>query len=98
VIKDLAIEQWIRNVYKGDTKAQIAKTQKHKENKRKLGFALDKTRLIQFKRVVYLPKKVKKEFVKEIHKELIVKHLRINKTREAVTAYYYFPLLQSRVT
>jgi hypothetical protein len=41
--------------------------------------------------VVYLSKRVKKEFVKEIYKELLVRHLRINKTRKAVTACYYFP-------
>jgi hypothetical protein len=41
--------------------------------------------------MVYLPKKLKKEFVKEIYKEPLVRHLGIDKTREAVTAYYYFP-------
>jgi Integrase zinc binding domain len=46
--------------------------------------------------VVYLLKKVKKEFVKEIHEELLVKHFRINKTREAVIVCYYFSLI-SRV-
>jgi hypothetical protein len=54
---------------------------------------LDKTRLIRFKGVVYLPKKVKKEFVKEIYKEPTVRHLRIDKTKEAVTACYYFPFI-----
>jgi hypothetical protein len=51
---------------------------------------LNKTRLIRFKGVVYLPKKVKKEFVKEVYKEPLVEHLRIDKTREAVAACYYF--------
>jgi hypothetical protein len=46
---------------------------------------LNETRLIRFKKVVYLPKKVKKKFVKKIYKELLVRHLRIDKTREAVT-------------
>jgi Integrase zinc binding domain len=46
--------------------------------------------LIRFKRIVYLLEKLKKEFVKEIHKELLVRHLRINKTREAIAACYYF--------
>jgi Integrase zinc binding domain len=69
----------------------MAKAQKHKENKGKLGFILDKTRLIRFKRMVYLLEKLRKEFVKKIYKELLVIHLRINKTREAVAACYYFP-------
>jgi hypothetical protein len=62
-----------------------------KKNKGKLGFVLDKTSLIRFKGVVYLPKKIRKEFVKEIYKELLVRHLGINKTRKAVTTCYYFP-------
>jgi Integrase zinc binding domain len=37
-----------------------------------------------------LLKKVKKEFVKEIYKKLLVRHLGINKTREAVAVCYYF--------
>jgi hypothetical protein len=54
---------------------------------------LNKTGLIRFKRVVYLPKKIRKEFVKEIYKELLVRHLGIDKTREAVVACYYFPFI-----
>jgi Integrase zinc binding domain len=54
---------------------------------------LNKTRLIRFKKVVYFLKKVKKEFVKEIYKELLVRHLRINKTKEAVAVCYYFPFI-----
>jgi hypothetical protein len=47
--------------------------------------------------MVYLPKKVKKEFVKEIYKEPLVRHLRIDKTKEAVATCYYFPFI-SRIT
>jgi Integrase zinc binding domain len=54
---------------------------------------LNETRLIRFKRIVYLLEKLRKEFVKEIHKELLVRHLGINKTREAVAACYYFPFI-----
>jgi hypothetical protein len=46
--------------------------------------------LIKFREIVYLLKKLKKEFVKKIYKELLVKHLRINKTKEAIAACYYF--------
>jgi hypothetical protein len=46
--------------------------------------------LIRFRKIVYLLKKLRKEFVKEIHKELLVEHLGINKTKEAVAACYYF--------
>jgi hypothetical protein len=56
-----------------------------------LEFTLNGTGLIRFREIVYLLKKLKKEFVKEIHKELLVRHLRIDKTKEAVTACYYFP-------
>jgi hypothetical protein len=91
VVKDLIIKQRIQNVYKGDAKARIAKRQKHKENKEKLKFVLNETRLIRFKRGVYLLKRIRKEFVKEIYKKPTVRHLRINKTREAVTRCYYFP-------
>jgi hypothetical protein len=52
--------------------------------------------LIRFKEIVYLLEKLRKEFVKEIYKELLVRHLRINKTKEAVTACYYF-LFISRI-
>jgi hypothetical protein len=90
VIKDLATKKQIQEAYKGNARAYIAKLQRKAKNKRKLKFVLDKTRLIRFKRVVYLLEKVRKEFVKEIYKELLVRHLRINKTKEAVTACYYF--------
>jgi hypothetical protein len=54
---------------------------------------LNKTRLIRFRKIVYLLERLRKEFVKEIYKEPLVRHLRINKTREAVTACYYFPFI-----
>jgi hypothetical protein len=71
----------------------MARLQKYKENRRKPRFILDKTRLIRFREIVYLPKKVKRKFVKEIYKELLIRHLKINKTREAVAACYYFPFI-----
>jgi hypothetical protein len=89
ILKNLIIEQRIQDAYKGDTRAKIAKSykeQRHKGGKGIPSFLLDETGLIRFKEVVYLLKKVKKEFVKEIHKEPLVRHLGINKTREAVTA------------
>jgi hypothetical protein len=93
VVKDLATKQQIRDVYKGDTRAKMAKAQKHKENKGRPEFILDKTRLIRFKGIVYFLKKLKKEFTKGIYKEPLVRHLRVDKTREAVTACYYFPFI-----
>jgi Integrase zinc binding domain len=90
VIKDPVIKQRIQDVYKDNTRARIAQRQKYKENGEKLEFVLNETRLIRFRRVVYFLKRVKKEFVKEIYKELLVRHLRIDKTREAVTGCYYF--------
>jgi hypothetical protein len=54
---------------------------------------LNKTGLIRFKGIVYLLEKLRKEFVKKIYKELLVRHLGINKTREAVTVCYYFSFI-----
>jgi hypothetical protein len=51
---------------------------------------LNKTRLIRFRKIVYLLERLRKEFVKEIYKEPLVRHLGIDKTREAVAACYYF--------
>jgi Integrase zinc binding domain len=99
ILKDLVIKQRIQDVYKGDAEARIAREyakQGDTENERKTSFLLDKTGLIRFKKVVYLPKRIRKEFVKEIYKEPLVRHLGIDKTREAVTACYYFPSI-SRV-
>jgi Integrase zinc binding domain len=69
----------------------MAKVQKYKESKGRPKFMLNKTRLIRFKGIVYFPEKLRKEFVKGIYKELLVRHLGIDKTREAIAACYYFP-------
>jgi pyruvate formate-lyase activating enzyme-like uncharacterized protein len=45
-------------------------------------FMLNKTRLIKYKRVVYLLEQIRKEFTKELHKELTTRHLKIKKTRD----------------
>jgi glutamate racemase len=58
---------------------------------------LNKIRLIRFKRIVYLLEQIRKEFTKELYKELITKHLRIKKTRNAVIACYYFPFIKKVV-
>jgi hypothetical protein len=71
----------------------MAKAQKYKENKRRPKFMLNKTRLIRFKGMVYLLEKLRKEFVKGIYKELLVRHLGIDKTKETVAACYYFPFI-----
>jgi glutamate racemase len=57
-------------------------------------FVLDKTSLIWYKRVVYLLERIKKEFTKELYKELITRHLRIKKTKDVVTSCYYFPFIK----
>jgi hypothetical protein len=57
-------------------------------------FVLNKTRLIRYKGVVYLLEQIRKEFTKELYKELIIRHLRIKKTRDAVAACYYFPFIK----
>jgi hypothetical protein len=44
--------------------------------------------------VVYLPERIRKEFTKELHKEPTTGHLRIEKTRDAVAACYYFPSIK----
>jgi glutamate racemase len=55
---------------------------------------LNKTRLIKYKRVVYLLKQIKKEFTKKLYKELTTRHLSIKKTRDVVIACYYFPFIK----
>jgi sulfur relay (sulfurtransferase) DsrC/TusE family protein len=57
-------------------------------------FALNKTRLIRYKGVVYLLEQIKKEFTKELYKELTIRHFKIKKTRDTVVAYYYFPFIK----
>jgi hypothetical protein len=97
VIKDLATKQKIKDTYLKDTGAQHAKTEQQEANKDKLMFVLDKTRLIRYKGVVYLLKRIRKEFTKELHKELITRHLRIEKTRDTVVACYYFLFIKKIV-
>jgi hypothetical protein len=53
-------------------------------------FVLNETGLIKYKGVVYLLEQIRREFTKELYKELTTRHLRIKKTRDVVTAYYYF--------
>jgi glutamate racemase len=57
-------------------------------------FALDKTRLIRYKGVVYFLERIRKEFTKKLYKELTTRHLRVKKTRDAVVACYYFPSIK----
>jgi hypothetical protein len=57
-------------------------------------FALNKTGLIKYKGVVYLLEQIRKKFTKELYKELITRHLKIKKTRDAVAACYYFPFIK----
>jgi hypothetical protein len=57
-------------------------------------FALNKTRLIRYRRVVYLLEQIRREFTKELYKEPTTRHLRIKKTRDAVAACYYFPFIK----
>ena len=42
--------------------------------------------------MVYLLESIRKPFVKELHKALISRYLRIKKTRDKVAKCYYFPL------
>jgi hypothetical protein len=66
----------------------------YKANKGKLIFVLNKTRLIKYKKIVYLLEQIRKEFTKELHKKLTTRYLRIKKTRDIVVAYYYFPSIK----
>ena len=56
-------------------------------------FMLNKNKLIRFRKVVYFPKLIKKQFVKEIYKKLTLRHIRIKKTRNVVADCYYFPFI-----
>jgi hypothetical protein len=68
------LENCIKKAYKGDVKAQQALTNEIET------FKVDDTKLIRFKRVVYLLKAVRKPLVKELYKELLEGHFRIKKT------------------
>jgi len=46
----------------------------------KTDFKLNDLRLIRFKKIVYLLERIRKQFVKELHKALTLRHLRIKKT------------------
>jgi hypothetical protein len=94
VVKDPMIKQQIKDAYLRDISAQRARAEKQEANKGKLMFVLDETGLIRYKGVVYLLEQIRKEFTKELHKELITGHLRIKKTRDAVAACYYFPFIK----
>ena len=56
-------------------------------------FTLNKERLIKFKKVVYFLELIRKQFTKELYKELTIRYLRINKTKDIVVACYYFLLI-----
>jgi hypothetical protein len=43
--------------------------------------------------MVYFLEKIRKEFTKELYKELTTKHLSNKKTRDVVAARYYFPFI-----
>ena len=45
----------------------------------------------------YLLESIRKPFVKELHKALTLRHLRIKKTRDKVAECYYFPLIMKMV-
>ena len=60
-------------------------------------FYADKLGLIRFKEMVYLPKSIRKQFVKELHKALTIGHLGIKKTRNKVVKCYYFSLIKRMV-
>jgi hypothetical protein len=44
--------------------------------------------------MVYLLEQIRKEFTKEIYKELTTRHLRIKKIKDIVIAYYYFSFIK----
>jgi hypothetical protein len=92
VVKDLIIEQQIKDAYLQDASAQRALAEDNTTN-----FKLDSLGLIQFKGIVYLLERIRKQFVKELHKALTSRHLGIEKTRNKVVECYYFPLITKMV-
>ena len=91
VVEDPLIKQQIKNVYKGDARAQRALTNEHEF------FYVDESGLIRFKGMVYLLELIRKQFVRELHKALTTGHLGIEKTRDKVAKHYYFPLIKRMV-
>jgi len=92
VIKDPMIEQRIKDAYLRD-----AGTQQALVNSNTTDFKLDDSGLIRFKGMVYLLERIKKQFVKELHKAPTLGHLGIKKTRNKVAECYYFPLITKMV-
>jgi hypothetical protein len=88
VIKNPLLKQRIKDAYLRDARAQRAFAILHKDS-----FFLNKNGLIRFRRMVYLLEKIRKEFTKELYKELTTRHLKNEKTRDVVVACYYFPFI-----
>ena len=59
----------------------------------KINFKLNSLRLIRFKRIVYFLEQIRKQFVKELYKTLMLRHLKIKKTQNKVAKCYYFLLI-----
>jgi hypothetical protein len=87
-------KQRIKDAYLRNISTQHAKAERQEANRGRLMFVLNKTRLIRYKGIVYFLKQIRKEFTKELHKELTTRHLKIKKTRDAVVACYYFPSIK----
>ena len=60
-------------------------------------FRQEEDSLIRFRGVVYLLTSVKEQLVRELHKEITIRHLRIKKTKEAVVACYYFLFIRKTI-
>ena len=54
-------------------------------------FYVDDDGIIRFRGIVYLPAKLREEFVKEIHESPTVGHIGIMRTQDYVVSKYYFP-------
>ena len=85
VIEDDTIERKIKEAYPRDARA----------TKAMLGdsntFYMDDDGIIRFRGVVYLPARLREEFVKQIHESPTVGYMGIMRTRDHVVAKYYFP-------
>jgi hypothetical protein len=88
VVKDPLLERRIKDAYLKDARARRALATLYRDS-----FSLNKSGLIRFKGMVYFLEKIRKEFIKELYKELTTRHFRNEKTRDVVAARYYFPFI-----
>jgi hypothetical protein len=87
VVKNPLLKQRIKDAYLRDARARRAFATLHRDL-----FFLDESGLIRFRRMVYFLKKIRKEFTKELCKELTTRHLTKRKDKGCSSSALLLPL------